>query len=251
VTPDFVIHQLYPQNPGAENDARLLQSSTRWVSDAEKFRATLRSIYGAAHTNVELVCTENNSVSEKMGKQTTSLVNGLYLADSFGQMAQTEFNAFLWWDFRNMQEPVRTNGVSLYGWRPYGDHGMLSGHDTRYPHFYTFKLLKYFARGGDQIVRATSDNKLLAVYSAHRTNGALTLLIINKSPSATLTANFSLHNFEPASRAALFSYGIPQDEAARTGKGSQDIAETEIDGLRATFSHEFPPYSVSVIVLRK
>jgi hypothetical protein len=186
-----------------------------------------------------------------MGKQTTSLVNGLYLADSFGQMAQTEFNAFLWWDFRNMQEPVRTNGASLYGWRPYGDHGMLSGHDIRYPHFYTFKLLKHFARAGDQMVRATSDNKLLAVYAARGTNGALTLLVINKSPSAPLTASFSLHNFEPASQATFFSYGIPQDEAASTGTGLQDIAEREIDGLHATFSREFPPYSVSVIVLRK
>jgi hypothetical protein len=108
VTPDFVIHHLTHRTPAQRMTRDLLQSSTRWVSDAEKFRATLKSIYGAAHTNVELVCTENNSVSEKMGKQTTSLVNGLYLADSFGQMAQTEFNAFLWWDFRNMQEPIRT-----------------------------------------------------------------------------------------------------------------------------------------------
>jgi alpha-L-arabinofuranosidase len=150
-----------------------------------------------------------------------------------------------------MQEPIRTNGVSLYGWRPYGDHGMLSGHDTRYPHFHTFKLLRYFARGGDQTVRATSDNKLLAVYAARRTNGALTLLVINKSPSTPLTANFSLHNFEPGSKATLYSYGISQDEATHTGTGSQDIAESKIEGGGSTFSHQFPPYSVSVVELRR
>ncbi len=247
--PDFVIYHLYPQNAGAEHDARLLQSAVKWPAAAALLRQQLNNCFGAASTNIELVCTENNSISEKTGKQTTSLVNGLYLADSFGRIAQTEFNSYLWWDFRNMQDPKGNNNPALYGWRPYGDHGMLSGLDTRYPTFYTFKLLKYFARQGDRIVRASSGNKLISTYAALRADGTMSLLIINKSRDATVKADFSIAGFQPATDAIIYSYGIPQDEAARTGTGSPDIAQTNFPGASAKFPRAFPPYSATVMVL--
>ena len=250
VTPEWVSVHRYPQNIGGyENDARLLQSTTWWTAEAALLRRQLQTYFGSANTSVELLCTENNSMSQDTGKQTTSLVNGLYLADSFGQIAQTEFNSFLWWDLRNCQDPNANNSPALYGWRQYGDHGIMSGHDTRYPTFYTFKLLKYFALKGDRIVRATSDNKLLSVYAALRADGTLSLLVINKSPGATLKAGVSLAGFQPASAATTDSYGIPQDEAARTGTGSPDIAQAPLTGAAATFPCQFPPYSVTVIVL--
>jgi alpha-L-arabinofuranosidase len=250
VTPDWVSFHRYPQNIGGyENDARLLQSTTRWATDAAAVRRQLATYFGAANTNVEVLCTENNSMSQNTGKQTTSLVNGLYLADSFGQIAQTEFNSFLWWDFRNSQDRNSNNSPALYGWRQYGDHGIMSGNDTRYPTFYTFKLLKYFARGGDQIVRASSDHKLLSVYAARRADGTLALLVINKSPSAALKADLSIAGFEPEPAATMYSYGIPQDEAARAGTGSADIAQIAFRGAAAEFSREFPAYSANVIVL--
>jgi hypothetical protein len=209
----------------------------------------LQTYFGAAHTNVEVLCTENNSIGEKTGKQTTSLVNALYLADSFGQIAQTEINSWLWWNLRNIPDHNANNSPKLYGWRQYGDHGIMSGNDTRYPTFYTFKLLKHFARGGDRIVRATSDSKLLSVYAARRAEGTLALLVINKSPGTALKADVSLTGFQPASGATAYSYGIPQDEAARTGAGSQDIAQTAFDGAAREFSRTFAPYSATVLVL--
>jgi hypothetical protein len=160
-----------------------------------------------------------------------------------------EFNSFLWWNLRNGQDHNANNSPKLYGWRHYGDHGIMCGNDTRYPTFYTFKLLKYFARSGDRIVRAASENKLLSVYAARRADGTLSLLVINKSPSATLKAALSIAGFQPESGATMYSYGIPQDEAARTGTGSPDIAQTAFSGAGAEFSREFPPYSATVIVL--
>jgi hypothetical protein len=249
VTPNFVIDHLYAENPGSENDARLLQSASQWTADAAKLRRELKTCFGGASTNVELICTENNSVSEQTGKQTTSLVNALYLADSWGRIAQTEFNSFLWWDLRNAQDRKSNNSKALYGWRPYGDHGIMSGNDTRYPTFYAFKLLKYFARGGDRIVRATSDNKLLSVYAARRADGTMSLLAINKGPRVTLKASFSIAGFRPESAATIYSYGIPQDEAARTGTGWEDIAQTCFVGAAAEFACAFSPYSATVIAL--
>lgn len=250
VTPDFVIGHCYPEGvSGWENDAHLLQSTTRWTADAVAARRHLKTYFGAASTNVELLCTENNSIGEKTGKQTTSLVNALYLADSFGQIVQTEFNSFLWWNLRNNQDHNANNSPKLYGWRQYGDHGIMCGNDTRYPTFYTFKLLKYFARAGDRIVRATSDNRLLSAYAARRTDGTLALLVINKGPSATMKADVSLAGFQPEPAATTYTYGIPQDEAARTGTGSPDIAQAAFSGAAAKFPCTFPPYSATVLVL--
>jgi alpha-N-arabinofuranosidase len=251
VTPDFVIFHSYPQLPGRESDATLLQAASKWPDNAAYVRQLLNKHLGPAAAGVELFCTENNSIPLKPGKQTTSLVNGLFLADSFGQIAQTEFKAFFWWNWRNSlydgRDTTNNNSASLYGWRNYGSYGMLSR--DRYPAFYAFKLLQWFARAGDRIVRASSDNQLLAVYAARRINGSLALLVINKSPTNALTASFSIANFQPAPSASVYDYGIPQDEAARTGSGPQDIAQTVFPGAAPQFSRVFPPYSATVIAL--
>lgn len=113
--------------------------------------------------------------------------------------------------------------------------GIKCCNDTRYPTFYTFKLLKYVARGGDRIVRATSDHKLLSVYAAQRADGTLALLVINKRPGATVKAGISIAGFQPDSGTTTYSYGIPQDEAARARTGSPDIAQASFTGAAVDF----------------
>jgi hypothetical protein len=254
VTPDFVAYHRYAQAPGSENDAGLLNSSGTWANDAADLRQQLNDYLGSSAAGVELVCTENNSVYASPGKQTTSLVNGLFLADSLCQAMKTEFNALTWWDTRNAQETGNNNSASLYGWRQYGDYGITSGANPatpadRYPTFYVAKLLKYFARGGDQYVRATSNYNDLAAYATHRANGNLTLLVINKNPTASFDATIAVAGYTPASTATINSYGIPQDEAARTGVGSADLAQTSLANAGASFTHTFAPYSATVITL--
>jgi hypothetical protein len=254
VRPDFVIHHRYAQAPGSESDAGLLQSSATWPNDAADLRQQLTDYLGAGAPNVELVCTENNSVYTMPGKQTTSLVNGLFLADSLGHALQTEFNAVVWWDVRDGQGNNNNNDPALYGWRQYGDYGITdyanpAAPADRYPAYYVAKLLQYFARGGDQVVTATSDYSLLSVYAARRVNGSLTLLIINKSSADALKANLSISGYAPLSNAVVHSYAIPQDEAASTGTGSADIVQTNFTGATTNFFYSFPAYSATVVCL--
>jgi len=255
VTPDFAIYHRYEQAPGHESDALLLQSAASWSTDAASLRRQLADYLGEAGSSVELVVTENNSVYASPGKQTTSLVNGLFLADSFGRLLQTEFNAFVWWDVRNSQEPNNNNGGGLYGWRPYGDYGVIStasesGSATSYepyPTYYVWKLLSRFARGGDAVVRATSDSALLAAYAARRLDGSLSLLVVSKSRDAALDASIEIAGFTPQLTATVTSYGIPQDEAARTGTGSPDLAVSTLAVPGPAFTATFAPYSATVI----
>jgi len=246
VTPDFAIHHRYTENPGWENDALLLQCSEGWATDAGNLRQQLTDYLGSAGASVELVCTENNTGGT--GKQTTSLVNGLYLADSLAQLMKTEFNGLFWFDLRDVQV---TNGVnnssSLYGWRLYGDYGMVRDLTNAYPTYYVARLLQNFARPGDTVVSTVSDDKLLAAYAMRRLSGAVTLLVINKDPAITQPAQISISGFVPDSTATAYSYGIPQDTAAQTGVGSLDFAQTNLSGVGTAFTLAFPPYSATVL----
>gem|GEM_PF-761398 len=247
VTPDFVIYHNY----AGSGDAALLQWSKRLAKDAADMRQLLNDYIGAASTNTELAITEvGGSGSDQ---SSTSLVGGLFLADNAGQCLQSEFNTRLWWAFRNGGSAVAPN-TNIYGWRNFQDYGTVPRTDStaltnRYPTYYATKLLQHFARGGDLVVAVTNDSPLLATYAVRRANGALTLLVINKSPSLTLTGNFNFIGFTADTNVTMWSYGIPQDEAARTGIGSADLAVTNLLGTNPTnFSLAFAPYSMSVLL---
>lgn len=249
VTPDFAIHHRYPQNPGGESDAGLLGSSTGWASDAANLRQMINDYVGSNGTNIELLCTENNSVSSNPGKQSVSLVNGLFMVDSLAQLMQTEFNGLFWWNFRNGGDNYSGNdSSSLYGWRMYGDYGVLEGTDL-YPPYYTAKLMQNFVQAGDTVITAASDYSLLSTYAVRRQDGSLTILTINKDPGNMLTGQVAVASFTPIPGATVYSYGIPQDNAAETGTGSPDVAQTTISGVGTNFTYAFPPYSATVMVL--
>jgi hypothetical protein len=263
VKPDFLIYHRYDQAPGQESDAGLLQASATWRSDAASLRGQLNDYLGAPGGSVELLVTEHNSVFSNPGKQSTSLVNGLFLADSFGALLNTEFNASTWWALRN-GPPADSSGnitgnqsASLYGWRNYGDYGALSSPHNggsssfydKYPTYYGMKLLSYFAGAGDTVLGTTSDNNLLAVYAVKRA-GNVRLLVLNKDPVNTRNASISLSGFTPPAMANTYSYGVANDDAARPGGiGCADITGGALTVAGATFPASFPPYSMTVILL--
>ncbi len=252
VTPDFLIYHDYPQGPGSENDAFLLQAGASIGTYAANLRGMINSYFGrAAGAGIELTMTELNSVSYNVGKQTTSLVNGLYMADALGWLAQTEFNDCEWWDLRNGSDAGNNNSASLYGWRQFGDYGLLAGGDrsdtpanTPYPSYYAAKLLTHWAAGGDSVVSGTSNYSLLSVHPILRAGGSLALLVINKSPDTDLTGQVTLTGFTPSSAtAAWYRYGKPEDLA------NGDLSSGTIANAAATFSTTFPSYSMTVLTL--
>ena len=251
VTPDFVVHHVYPEYTGTENDATLLQYAANWANDAADLRQQITDYFGPTGTNIELTCTENNSNSGNQGKQSTSLVNGLYYADSLGQLMKTEFNSFVWWDLRNGSDTSGSFDPSLYGWRTNGDLGMIGGLTNRYPPFYAAKLMQSFARAGDTILGATSDYPLISAYVARRASGAISLLVLNKNITTNLNAQIAVNGFTPDSTATIRSYGIPQDEATRTNAvySAQDIATNSFGGAGTNFGCNFPPLSLTLFTL--
>ena len=247
VTPDFLIHHVYPEY-GNDNDVTLLQAAGNWAPDAADLRQQITDYIGAPGTNIELCCTENNSDAGSQGRQSTSLVNGLYFADSLAQLSKTEFNSLIWWDLRNGSDITGDFNASLYGWRTNGDLGIIGGLNTRYPTFYTDKLMHYFVQPGDSVLNAPSDYALLSTYAVRKADGALALLTINKDRYATMPLQVSLANYSPSTNATIRFYGIPQDEATRTNAPAamQDVAVTNLAGISTNFTVPVPPYSLTL-----
>ena len=260
IYPDFLIYHFYPEyttsgSNSADSDPMLLQIAdnynpgayTDWASAAQNLRMQLTDYVGPAGSNIELCVTENNSDAGAQGRQSSGIVNALYLADSLGQLMQTEFNSLIWWDLRNGPDTKGDFDPTLYGWHPFGDLGITWG-TTNYPTSYAKKLLQYFVRASDATVGASSDYLLLSDYAVHRTNGALTMLVINKDLTTNFNAQIVLTNFAPAANATIQSYGIAQDEAARTNAAMalQDITETNFNGATTNFTYSFPAGSLTL-----
>jgi len=248
VTPHFLIFHYYAQNPGGESDPCLLQSPDTFASSAANFRRMLTDSLGSSGSSVELNITELNSVSSDPGKQTTSLVNALFYADSIGALTRTEFNACAWWDLRNGADRKANNASYLYGWRAYGDYGILSTGgptppNTPYPVYYAARLLTHWARAGDTILSATTAYPLLTIHAARLASGALALLVINKHPTASLPARITLKNFTPSPTAQLLTYGKPNDQS------QSDATPSTLAIPAPTFTCAFPSYSITLLLL--
>lgn len=250
VTPHFLIHHSYAQGPGSESDAFLLQAGANLATDATNLRKMLTDyVGGTPAAGIELALTELNSVYSDPGKQSTSLVNGLFMADAVGQLSRTEFNACTWWDLRNGGDTTKNNSASLYGWRNFGDYGVVGSDpttpNTPFPTFYAAKLLTKWGGGGDRVVTATSGYNLLAPHAARLADGTVALLVVNKHPASDLPSQITLTGFTPGSASAtVYSYGKSNDLA------DADLTTSSAAVSGATFNYTFPSYSMSVMLVK-
>jgi hypothetical protein len=246
VTPDFIIYHRFQQG-GVDCDLYLLTSIGGWATDITNLRQQLTDYLGTNGAKSQIMCTETNSDGTSPGKQMCSLVNALYMADSFGALLQTECKGFAWWDLLNGQVTNSNDGTWLYGWRTYGDYGMISPDFTEtYPVYYAEQLLNLFAKPGDTILPTTYSYGLLTAYAVKGAQGTIRLLVINKNTTATLTANIAISGFVAGKTATVHFYGIPQDTAASQGL-SQAISTTLLRNASSKMTLDFAPYSITVI----
>ena len=243
ITPDFLVCHEYPQDPGSESDSSLLQASSLLPGIAANLRKMITDYIGAgAGAGIELAMTEMNSVSSNPGKQSVSLVSGLFMADAIGRLVGTEFNACTQWAFRNSSSTSYNNSSDLYGWRQFGDFGMVARGDisgtpvnTRFPISYANEMLTHWGRGGDRLVSGTTNYSLLSTYATQLANGSLALLVVNKHPTNDITAQLTLNSFTTGTSAGVsYSYGKTNDLAL------SGLTSGTFNNAGSSFSYTFP-----------
>jgi alpha-L-arabinofuranosidase len=247
VTPDFLIYHFYPEySPQGDSDQLVLQISSQLAGDATNFRAMLTDYLGSSATNTELCITENNGEGD--GRQSTSLVNALYVADTLGIVMKTEFNAYTFWDLRNGQDTTGNYDSTIYGWRNVGDNGCMYNQSSCYPTYYGLSMMQYLARPGSTTLSAGSSYALLTPYAARAADGSLRVLVINKDTNAVFAGQINLANFAPSSSATVYFYGQPQDNAAKNNLSLslQQIAVSNYAPVSTQFTYAFPALSMTV-----
>lgn len=257
ILPDFIEMHFYPTGPFAEGDNYLLQSTELWEWVVPPAERLCEQYLGPGGDNIPIYLGENNGNFFLPGKQSTSIVNALYLVRSWTKVALQGVRGFSWWNIHQQVETTGNNSPLLYGWREYGDYGIMSRArpaddapplNERYPTFFAFKLLKLFARPGDTLVQCSSDNELLSVVAAKSaTTGKVKLLISNLSGTVERQTSIRFTNYNPTASMLVYRYGMQEDLAQSDLK----VLKLRTPGLfpGAPIKMTFPPYSMTLIEL--
>ncbi len=261
--PGFISDHSYVQAPGSESDSFLLNDTVSaagnlddWSVRSVDYESLLNQTAGSQASSVQLLATEFNSVYTTPGKQSTSLVNGLFIADSLGSLLDSGYAGSAVWDLRNGPDNSQNNSNSLYGWREIGDYGVLgdgnsapsSGTYVAYPSYFALQLVSKFVASGGEVVSATSNYGDLDTYALVQPGGDLELLVINTNPAAAITSQFNLTGFQPSGAVQLWQYGETQDTAqsqSSTGAASLANSKSTLTLNGANFNFSFPAYSMT------
>jgi len=259
---DFVAIHWYPQGPTGESDAALLASPEQGESTSVSYTpsipsmvATVRALltqYCGAHADaVQIMVTETNSVSYNPGKQTTSLVDALYLADAMMTWFENGVSNVDWWAIHN--SPFDGNlDPALYGDYAFGDYGILSVGQTTsggvaepplntpFPAYFGVRMLSYLGHDAeDSMLQTTSSNPLVAVHAVRHGDGTIGIMLINKDPAVRYQVTVSLADGTAHGWADVHRYG--PDTTAITA------TRARVRGSSFTIAAE--PYSLTTVTL--
>ena len=256
--PSFLIDHNYVEGGGSENDNYLLNDTVSdpysyfgWSTRYSNLESQLQQALGSQASSVNIMTTEFNSISGDDGKQSTSLVNGLFIAEAMGGLIDSNYAGATVWDLRNGNQLGTNDSNLLYGWREWGDYGLLDGY-IAYPNYFAEQLASKLVVAGGQVVSAVSNYGDLDVYAVRQSNGHLDLLVINTNPAAAITSQFNLTGFQPTGAAQAWQYGKAEDLAqsqSSTAAASLTYSSTTLSLSGANFSYTFPSYSMTVLDL--
>jgi hypothetical protein len=232
---DFVIVHWYPSS---SNAAQMLGTPDRLSGELAQLRNELAAA-GAGGTPIAL--TEVNG-----GVDEDTQPNALFGADAYLTALQSGVFTVDWWDTHNGAQQIST---APDGATDYGDWGVLSSGgcvgsvcepamNTPFPPYYGISMLSRLGRPGDRLVGAGSTSASVAVHAARRANGDLSVLLINKDPSAARSVALRFTGFtpDPSAPATVSTY--------RDGADAIDTA-VAADGTARTL----PPYSITAVTL--
>ena len=265
---DFVELHEYMQAPGAESDTYLLtQAPASITADIKSVRSELAAAGQPADTPILLG--EFNSVYTNPGKQSVSIVNGLFTGMTFGELLNDGVPMNTW--FMAIGGGCDGGGdsaseaASLYGWQNFGSYDEVSDGwaaggcasnsqavpaGTVLPSGYAAQLASQFAVAGNNMLSATVSASLpnVRAYAATQGSGfALMLFNLDESASATVTvgiSNTSLTSFA----ATTVTYGKAQYDASQNGVWTAPVSQS-LGTAGAPISVTLPAWSMTVLEL--
>ena len=222
----FISDHNYVQAPGSESDSTLLltrslipTSPYDWAVRAADYTNLLNQYLGAAGQNVELLTTEFNSVYSNPGKQTTSLVNGLFVADSLGELAaDAPINGATSGTSATATIPATTirrastagaRAATTVFWAP-RPIVRLHRRYVPYPSYFAEQLASKIIQAGGNVVQARATTRTWPSTRFTSRMATSSCWSSTRAPSGAITGQFSLAGFQPRRRPRSGSTAKPR-----------------------------------------
>jgi hypothetical protein len=143
----------------------------------------------------------------------------------------SHFNAIWWADV--LGRLIRQGAFIVNQFAIVGDWGLMDNYEVK-PIYYVYLMYQRF---GTQRAYASSDDPQLSIFAARRTDGALTLMIVNLA-AAPAEKTLTLANVDPPA-------------SAETWRFDQDHAAVQVDPtpLGASTTLTLPPESLTLLIL--
>ncbi|NUP42987.1 MAG: alpha-L-arabinofuranosidase [Streptomyces sp.] len=232
---DFVIVHWYPS---VSDPVHMLESVSQLGGELAQLRDELDAA-GAAGTPIAL--TEVNGTVDQ-----DTQPDALFGADAYLTALENGVFNVDWWDTHNGPGTIST---APDGATDYGDGGLLSSGscvgsvcepplNTPFAPYWAIRMLSRLGTPGDQLVGAGSSSPLVAAHAAHLANGDLSVMLINKDPSAAQTVTLHYAGFTPdtAATRTVSTYG---DQATSITTTTSAYSATQT----------LAPYSLTTVTL--
>ncbi|MEV0386012.1 cellulose binding domain-containing protein [Nonomuraea sp. NPDC050643] len=233
---DFVIVHWYP---GA------LDKSGHIPDLIQLTREQIAKYAGPGSERIGIAMTEFNTGSSSNGTNTQP--GALAAADAYASLLAGGVFTVDWWNVHNGIGAV----TEVEGHTDYGDFGLLSSGvctsdgtvcepplNTPFAPYYALQMMSKFARPGDQFIRAATDQPKVTAHATRRTNGDLSVLLINTSSDTSYPVALDYEGFKPAAGAPTVLTHTNGATSIATSTTGTPTAQT------------LPPLSLTTLVLR-
>ncbi|NUT94257.1 MAG: alpha-L-arabinofuranosidase [Saccharothrix sp.] len=229
---DFGIVHWYP---GGTADAQVTAKTDQIALAMRLVREQSRRYAGK---ELGIAMTEVNT---SYGRNTQP--GALFAADSYATLLAAGVFTVDWWNVHNGPGKI----TEVAGHTDFDDFGLLSSAgctgdvcqpalNTPFAPYFGLSMVSRFARPGDQLVAASASDPLVRAHAARRTDGGLSVMLVNQDPAAARTVSLRYAGYSPAADAQVLTFT----------NGDSGIATTTGTSGTATL----PPYSVTTLVLR-
>lgn len=256
---DFVELHWYPQAPGSESDMTLLKMIPPTLT--MNINLLRKELAAAGKPNAPIFLGEFNDVYSAPGKQSVSIVNGLFLGLSLGELLNAGVPMSAWWMGigGGCGSTNANNSPSLYGFQNFGTYSSMSDGcpslplGTPFPPARAHQLATQFALPGNSMLTAkisTANPALSNVRAYAATQGTgYALLLFNLDQMNPIKTSVGISNATRASfNASTLTYGKAQyDDSAHnvwTGPVSQMLGS-----VNGVVNVTLPPWSMTVLKL--
>lgn len=231
---DFGIVHWYPTG---DSGAEVLPKTDRLAPALRMVREQARQYAGK---DIGIAMTELNTT---YGRNTQP--GALFAADAYATLMAGGVFTTDWWNVHNGLGQVRT----IAGQTDYDDFGLLSSGNctadgttcqpalnTPFAPYHALAMLSRFAGPGDQLVGASASDPLVKAHASRRTDGGLSVLLVNEDPDSAKDVTLDYAGYTPAAGATVLTYG----------NGDDAITTTTGTAGQVTLA----PYSLTTLVLR-